>query len=297
MDQYLRSLGEVKTYYASKMSVAIESFNEKKPSIVFCEQTFSEGSVLEFIQAIGGLSPSREQYFVLAAEEASDDLVSLAVEKGIDEILVKPFSTDNIHQIVERYFEKLNTYDLDWVKALKRGRISHEEKRFQEAEEIYANCAKNFIDNPAATLECAEFFLSRGHAQMAEHLAQRVISASPDNVRALSCAASALKKQGKLFQASELFDKANHLSPLNSLRHVELAETMVAMAEEEINSALKCENENTMLILTKARYQLMRKDYAAMVVYLDAKKAFLSEAGRKEADLLIAIAKKISGLR
>lgn len=297
MDQYLRSLGEVKTYYASKMSTAVEAYLEKRPNIIFCEHGFPEGSALEFIHFIGGLDPSGDQYFVLAVEEPNDNLVALAVEKGIDEILVKPFSIDTIHQIVERYFEKREMATDDWVNDLRNAKRSFLEKRFLEAEDLYANAARRHANNSAVLLEAADFFLRRGYGNQAQGLAETVLRESPDNVRALGILGSALKKQGQYREATSRFLKAQDLSPLNSLRHVEIAETYVLMAEEQIQAALKTETENSTLILTRAKYQLLRRDYVALVTYLDAKRAFLNDAAKKEADNLTLLAKKLGGIR
>lgn len=297
MDQYMRSLGEVKTFYASKLSSAVESFQNKRPQIVFCEQSFPEGGVLEFIQAIGGLSASADLYFVLASEQTSDDIVALALEMGIDEILVKPFATENIHQIVERYLDKRNLSNTEWIKDLRQARISFEEKRFQEAEELYMAAVKSHSQQPAVLMECAEFFLRRGNAQIALTISEKILLDSPDNARALQTAGMALRKLGKYKDAADKFLRANRISPLNSIRNVELAETYLSMAEEQINFALKSDNENSSLILTKAKFQLLRKEYAQVVNYLDNKNAFLSEAGKKEAEFLVAAGKKFGGIR
>jgi len=297
MDQYLRSLGEVKTFYASKMSVAVETFNEKRPHIIFCEHGFPEGSALEFIQYCGGLDPSADQYFVLAVEEHDEGLVALAVEKGIDEILVKPFSIDTIHQIVERYLEKRDMATDDWIIDLRKARRSFLEKRFLEAEDLYANACRRHPNNAAVLLEGADFFLRRGYGNQAQTLSETVLRESPENVRALHILGSALKKQGQFKEAATRFNRAQEISPLNSLRHVELAETYVQMAEEQIQAALKVETENSSLILTKAKYQLLRRDYVALVTYLDAKRAFLNDVAKKEADNLTLLAKKLGGIR
>lgn len=297
MDQYLRSLGDVKTYYVSKQSNAVQNFNEKKPQVIFCEYAFQDGGAIEFIEKIGGLGASRDLYFVLAVEESKDDLVSLAIEKGIDEILVKPFSTDNISQIIERYFEKKNIAAAAWAQKLRLGRVAFIEKRFQEADELYTQCAKENLENVAALIECAEYFLERKNHSLAQQISSRILERAPDNVRAMNCAGVALKRLGKLKDSVEQLQKANFFSPLNSVRHSELAEAYVLLAEEEIQSALKSESENGTLILAKARFQVLRKDYAGAVVYLDAKRSFMSDAVRKEADALSSIAKKFGGIK
>jgi DNA-binding NarL/FixJ family response regulator len=297
MDTFLRSLGEVKTFYAYKQSTALETYNEKQPNIVFCEQAFPEGSALEFIRDIGGLHPSNDSYFVLATEGSSDELVALAMEKGVDEILVKPFATENIQQIVERYFEKRAASQTDWTKALRTAKQSFREKRFQESEELMMAAVKKFPDNTSVLLEAAEFFLGRNYPQNSFAMLEKLLKDAPDNTRCLHLMGSTLRKLGRAREAADYFLRAAAQSPLNSMRNVELAETYVQLADEQIQAALKNENDNTSLILTKAKFQLIRKDYAGLVAYLDTKRAFLSDAGKKEADVFVAIAKRLGGIK
>jgi CheY-like chemotaxis protein len=297
MDTYLRSLGEVKTFYASKMSTALETYRDKRPQIIFCEHSFPEGSALEFIRAIGGLPPSGDQYFVLASEEHSDALVALASEKGMDEILVKPFSAENIHQIVKRYKEKKESLKHDWVVDLRNARKSFEEKRFQEAEELYAAASKKYEKNSMVQLEVADFFVARNLLNPAKSILEWILSESPENVTALQLMGTVYKKAGKLKEASDKLRKSTALSPINSLRQAELAEIYVLMAEEQIVQALKLETENSNLILARARFQMLRKDCSATVTYLDVKKPYLSEAAKKEAEILSAICKKLGGIK
>jgi response regulator RpfG family c-di-GMP phosphodiesterase len=297
MDQYLRSLGEVKTYYASKLSSAMQSYHEKRPEVIFCEQSFPEGSAQEFIEAIGGLDSSGDRYFVLAAESASDTLVALAMENGVDEILVKPFAIGNILQIMERFTEKRALLKHEWVKELRAAKKSLLEKRFQEAEELFAAVAKKHPRNCPAMLDCADFFLRRGQPAKALQLLDLVLAEVPQHAKALHLCGCALRKLGRLQEAAAKLTQANAISPANPLRNIELAETYVAMAEEQVVAALKTESESSALILRRAQFQLLRKDYASLVTYLDSKRAYLSEAGRKEAESLVGIAKKIAGLR
>jgi len=297
MDQYLRTLGEVKTYYASKLSQAVQSFHEKQPSVIFCEQSFSEGGVLEFIEAIGGLDTASDRYFVLATETASDPLMALAMEKGVDEILVKPFSTDSVMQIMERFLDKRAASTQDWVLDLRAAKKSFREKRFQEAEELYANTARKHWQNNNVLLDCADFFIIRQQPQKAMPILEKVLQDSPENVRALHLHGCALRRLGRLQESVNQLNRANTFSSLNTVRNVELAETYMAMAEEQIQNALKSDAESSALIIRRATYQLLRKDYAAMVTYLDSKKAYLSEAAKKDAEQFVTLGKKLGGFR
>ena len=80
-------------------------------------------------------------------------------------------------------------------------------------------------------------------------------------------------------------------------RNGELAETYAQLAEEQVQAALRIENENSNLMLMKAKLMLFRRDYAGLVTYLDTKRAFLSDAGKREADTYIAVAKRLGGIK
>src|SRR5262249_49794584 len=153
---------------------------------------------LEFIEAIGGLDAASDRYFVLAAEAVNDDLVALAQEKGIDEILVKPFSLDNILQIMDRFLEKrASSVKEEWAKELRTAKTSLAEKRFQESDELFGAAAKKHWHNSAVLLDCAEHFLRRQQPQKALPLLEKVLNESPEHVRALHLHGCVLKRLGR----------------------------------------------------------------------------------------------------
>ena len=102
---------------------------------------------------------------------------------------------------------------------------------------------------------------------------------------------------GRLREAMRSLLRAGELSPMNTLRNGEMAELYLTLGEEQIVQGLKWDGESSALILRRAQYQFLRKDYAAMVTYLDSKRSYLSEAGRREADALAATAKKLAGIK
>jgi hypothetical protein len=126
---------------------------------------------------------------------------------------------------------------------------------------------------------------------------EKVLQDSPDHVRALHIYGCALRRVGRLADAAKQLSRANNASPLNSIRNVELAETYIAMAEEQVGVALKSDSESASLIMRRAQYLLLRKDFASLVTYLDSKRAYLSEAAKKEAEAYTVLAKKLGGLK
>ena len=297
MDQYLRSLGEIKTYYASKLSVAVESFNQHQIHIIFCEEYFPEGSALDFIQAIGGLNVSADRYFVLATEEQSDSLVSLAMEKSIDEILVKPFATEDIAKIIERYIEKKENLKQEWCVDLNKAIVANEQKRFQEAAALFSGLLNSYPDNMPLLLEAAAFFYSQNRIEEASKILDRVLGVNPSNAKGLHLQGLCYKRAGKYKEALDSFYQSNLVSPMNSHRYADIVDTLLQMADERSAYALKADSENSALILARLKIMVIRREYKQAVQYMETRRNSLPGGERKEADIFLAVAKKMAGIK
>ncbi|MCO5142452.1 MAG: hypothetical protein M9962_05110 [Oligoflexia bacterium] len=297
MDQYMRSLGEVKTYYSSKLASAIASFHEKSPDIIFCEYTFPEGGALEFVRAIGGLDYALGKYFVLAADESDEKMENLALELQADEILVKPFSTSDVSLIVERSVEKKAAVKPDLAAALGPAKQAWLENRHQEAEALFMNLIKEHSSELPALFVAADFFLARGNFEKVRNICAYLLSKMPNSAKALYLSALAAKGLGEFETALELMKKASSFSPLNYLRDKELAEIHIGLAEESISNAIKYNSEQPSLILLRAQFYIIRKNYGALIKYLENKRAYLKDSDLKEAESLLSFAKKITGVR
>lgn len=297
MDQYLRSLGDIRTYYASKLSVAVESFRQHSIQIVFCEEFFPEGSALDFIEAIGGLSVCADRYFVLATETQSDELVSLAMEKSIDEILVKPFATEDITKIIERYFEKKEALKKDWCKDLNKAITANEQKRFQEAGGLFSGLLSKYPDNMPLLLEAAGFFYGQNRTEEATRVLEKVLAVNPSNAKALHLQGLCFKRVGKFKEALDNFYQSNQVSPMNSHRYADIVDTLLQMADERSAYALKSDAENSALILARLKIMVIRREYRQAVQYMETRRSIISEQDRKEVDIYLALAKKMAGLK
>lgn len=297
MDQYLRSLGEIKTYYASKLSVAVESYKQHSVQIIFCEEFFPEGSALDFIESIGGLNVCADRYFVLATENQSDELVSLAMEKNIDEILVKPFATEDITKIIERYSEKKETLKRDWCIDLNSAIIANEQKRFQEAATLFSGLLSKYPDNMPLLIEAAGFFYGQNRVEEAGRVVEKVLAVNPSNAKALHLQGLCFKRTGKFKEALESFYQSNQVSPMNSHRYGDIVDTLLQMADERSAYALKVDSENSALILARLKIMVIRREYRQAVQYMETRRALLPELERKEADIYLAVSKKMAGIK
>jgi response regulator of citrate/malate metabolism len=297
MDQYLRSLGEIRTYYASKLNVAVESYRQHEMQIVFCEEYFSEGSALDFIEEIGGLNVCADRYFVLATESQSDELVSLAMEKNIDEILVKPFATEDVTKIIERYLEKKENLKKDWCADLSKAIQTNEQKRFQEATVLFRGLISKYPDNMPLLLEAAYFFYGQNKTEESFRILEKILSVNPSSARGLHLQGLCLKRTARFKEALDAFYQSNQVSPMNSHRYMDIVDTLLQMADERSAHALKADAENSALILARLKIMVIRREYGPAMQYMETRKNLLSESDRKEADVYLAVSRKMSGVK
>ena len=297
MDQCLRTLGSVKTFYAGKLSFAIESIKEKKPHVIICEESFPEGNAIDLIEAIGGLSTSRDLYFALAVQESNESIMSLAAELGVNEILAKPFNATNVHTIVHRYVENRDAKKEAWQEKLCAARKLWDEKRAIEAEEAFREVYKEFPSQGSIVLELAEISLGRGQCEYAINLLKKLLEEQPHRARILHQLGLAYLQSGKPKEAVEVFEKAKWISPNNTRRYSLLADAHLAIADIELQEGLKIESDNTQFILQKLRFLLARKDYLSVINFADNRRPFLSEIGKRDADSMALLAKKMGGFK
>jgi tetratricopeptide (TPR) repeat protein len=297
MDQYLRSDGDVRTYYGQRLSSALKALDEREYQLIFSEWKFPGGSVLDLVAALGGLVPSSNTYFVLAMEEVDQGLVALAGELGIDELLIRPFSTEHLSALKARAMAKAERRRGGQWEKMELARRAYRGKRTQESDNQYLEVLKEFRADPAVLLETGEYFLARGVPERALTIFEELDRVEPSKARVLHGLGRAQKQLGRFREAVQSLEKANSLSPDHSLRRSELASTYLSMAAEELVLALRRDGENGALILERAYLFLGRKDYAAAVSYLESKSSYFEEKERKEAESLLAAAKKLGGLR
>jgi len=297
MDQFLRSLGGIKTYYASKLSVAIETYVSKQISVVFCENEFTNGTIQSFLNQIGGIDPSDPKYIVLATKGASPELEALRKELNIHEILLKPFSTEDVHALIKRALQKVHGTPVDWELDLRVARDAEKNKRFQMADQQFHAMVKKYPNQPQALYELANYFMRAGRLDICEELVERAIMIDPNSARAISLMGSILKKKGNMVLGLQYLEEAQSISPLNSQRSYEIAECKILMAEEQLRKAITYDPYNSANHLLYIKLLTNRGQYAAAIKHVEAKSEFFNESDKREADVYVAISKKLGGIR
>lgn len=297
MDQFLRSLGGIKTYYASKLSMALETYKEKHISVVLCEHEFQDGTIQSFINKIGGIDVSIPRYFVVASKEMSPELEALRKELHVDEVLLKPFNTEDIHALIKRALAKVAKAPEDWEKDLRIAREAEAGKRFQVADAFYKAMLKKYPGEPKLMLELADYYLRAGKLDVCEDLLEQIVVRDPAAVRAISLMGSLMKKKGNIKLAIQYLKDASTISPWNSQRATEIAECEIMVAEETLRKGIESDPYSSAnhLILIKAL--TIRGQYTKAIRHIEMKMSFMRDEDKKEAEVYLAVCKKLSGLR
>lgn len=297
MTQSLRQFATVRSHFASRLNLALESFRAYKPKIIFCDIRFSDAGIIELLDGIGGTNALGEPFVVMMVDEYTKENLALAKELGVADVLSHPFSGENLQVIVDRYNSQFREKPTPWRAEYEKAFKAFLEHRPLEAEFLYAKLEESYPKEFKILMDCSHFWLKRARPDRAESTLRAALELQPDSIRGLSMLASALRHRGEYEQSVEFYKLANEKSPLNSRRNLELAETYARLAEHQLQLALGSDSENGSLIITKAKLQMFRKDYQGAVHFLYNRQERLTESNKREADFWMIVGKKMVGVK
>jgi tetratricopeptide (TPR) repeat protein len=297
MDQFLRSLGPISTYYASRLEIALESYSKQRADIIFCELRFSNGSLHQFVQKIGGLNYAPDTYFVLVHDRNSIELEALQKELAIDEVLIKPFNADNMRAIVERAVQKLSGPKPPWATELKVAWEAERNKRFIEADNFFQRVHQKNSTVLEANLDVVKYWVQKNRLDPARNLLDRLWSENPKDPRVLQARASLLNRQGFHREALVLLEEAQHISPLNDFRAIEIAETYFELAGESVLAVVRADEFNSQAQLTTLKVLCANQDWGAAVSFCERKQNFINAENLKEFNAYLHLAKTLGKLK
>jgi tetratricopeptide (TPR) repeat protein len=297
MDQHLRTLGEVSTYYGSKLSFALDTFKKQKIDIIFCELNFSDGSIQQFIKGIGGLHYGSDLYVIVANRDRSPELAALRADLGIDEILVRPFTADNVREIMERAQKKISAPKPSWSVELKVAFEAEKNKRFAEADKFFMRVFQNNPQALEAMLEVAKFWIGKGRYDESEKLAEDLLVNFPEDTRVLDVLGRVHSRKGSYRRAVSLLEQAQIQSPLNSERALELADAYLLLANELARKVIRLDEFDSEAQTLNLKISALRRQYGAVVTQYDIKQNYFVGENAKEASAFLALAKNLGKLK
>lgn len=297
MDQYMRTLGPVKTYYASKLNLALETFSRERTQIIFCELNFADGSAQQFIEKIGGLHFDFTTYFVVADRSASSDLEALKGDWGIDEVLVKPFNAETIKEIFERAVTKLTGPKPTWAIELRVAIEAERTRRVVETERYFIRIASEYEGILEPELELFDYWYKTAKYNDCERLIEKLVEKYPTHCRILENKAKLLKRAGQHEKALEYFKMAQKISPLNASRGLEIADTYLLLAADTTRKVNAIDEYLSEAHLMYGKIQAVRRQYAAAITQSEIRNSYFTEEHLKEMNAFAQLSKSLGKLK
>lgn len=296
MDQHLRTIGDIRTYYASNLKFALEAYSEKHLDIIFCELSFEGGTAEEMIRQIGGLDATDDVYFVLATEEDIEQSRALKEELGIDAILKEPFSTRDVEEQIVAAVAKKTRKKEPWVDDLLEAKLAHQNKRMQEAQSLFMDLLKSQKENPEVLLPATRFYLDVHKLDHAERLLDLVLKKNPFSLKALALQSDLLLKQGKYMDAIAVLEGLAEKSPLNTNRANSVVSAYLQHGLDAVAKSQRLTGMNSLTNLNCLRLLVCLGKYKETIASFERHRTSFLGAEKKEAEYFVALAKKLGGL-
>ncbi|MBI2605272.1 MAG: tetratricopeptide repeat protein [Deltaproteobacteria bacterium] len=296
MDQFIRTLGDYKTHYASNMQSALRTLKEAGIDILNCEVDFNDGSVFRLLRNIDWSADTSDLFVILAIEEDRKDLRALAEELEVHAILTKPFSAADLKTLMTQYETWKALPKQPWQLLVREAKEALRENRFRQAEGSLFQAVKGAPNNPVPVLKFGEYYIEKMQYDMAEKFLKKALELKPDYVAALSAMGSLKTKTGQFENAREYFLRAQALSPLNPDRIVAMVQLQVDWSIEMCKQALRTDPGASAARYLLGKLHALDKDYAGAAREIEAASPQLHPDLKSEAQTFLALARKLGGL-
>lgn len=102
----LKEIGFTKIVEADDGSTALAVLKKDKVGLIVSDWNMPEVSGLELLKAVRGDDSMKNVPFLMVTAEGQKDSVVQAVQAGVDNYIVKPFTADTIKEKLEQIFHK-----------------------------------------------------------------------------------------------------------------------------------------------------------------------------------------------
>ena len=256
---------------ASNGYEALEVMQEHKGfSAVICDMEMPVMGGLEMLLELRERTDLDRPPFCLMMDSVSKERLMLAVENGVDEILVKPFTLADIYPKVLLSWKKFHN-PKNPEKAYEIAKSALRDKKFDESDRIYKLLSESSEKSARPLVGLARSALGRDDPHKAlEHL----VAAEQRNkafVHIFATRGEIFAAMGKFDEAFKAFEQAISLSPLNPIRYRAAAEILfkrerykeaIPLLEKAVKSGLEF----------KELYQFLSQAYFATKDYPKAQR-------------------------
>lgn len=163
--------------------------------------------------------------FILALDNPSKEKIMYAVENGVDEIMVKPFTLNDIFPKLQAGFQKFHN-PKNPEKVYELAKQLYRDNKLAESEKVYQAIANETKNSARPWVGLAKIAVKQNDNNKALTLLQEAERRNPNFVHLYSIRGEILIKHHQPEDAIKAFTKAIELSPLNPLRYQDAAKPM-----------------------------------------------------------------------
>lgn len=297
MDQYLRSLGDIRTYYASTMKNALRFIQEHNIHILICETFLEDGSAERLLKALGPRSIQDELWFVLALESKEEQYISLALELGANSVLIKPFAASDLKNQVAKYISRNENQIADkGVDLIKEAEVAVRERRTNDADKKYREAHLASPQHFVVQYHCAQYFFTKPDYSLAEQCLKKALDTKPGFVPAMYLYGRLQMARGDLDSAYEYLFRAHKVSPLHAERAMVLAKYFVQRGAQMLATVMDADENHPMARFEMGKLMVLQKDYIGALVQLERAAESLEPEPFKECQTYMALARKLGNI-
>jgi tetratricopeptide (TPR) repeat protein len=253
---------------------AIELIKTQKLQVAayVCDMDMPVMNGLDFLTELRESGELDRAPFCLTMDNVNKEKIRLAVENGVDEILVKPFTLGDIGPKLRAAFTKFHNPN-NPERVYELAKQSLRDEKLDVAETIYKDLAANAPKAARPVVGLARIEVKRNNPEKALQLLTEAEGKNKNYVHLYTQRAMIYAAKSDWSTAIENFKKAIELSPLNAVRYKEAADLLFKVkrydeACELLETAIKHKLEfpDLYAYLSQAKFAL--RDYKLAQKYV-----------------------------
>lgn len=262
-------------------NVALAELKLRAPDIVLAGDDLTSISGLDLLKEMREDPRMVRESFILVCKPLQKQEVMLAVESGVDDLLVKPVAPNDIlPKLRSAYAAFCNPKNPERVYEFAKGRLR--EKDLEGARKVYEALSTQTEKAARPHVGLARVHDAKGDADTAMKHVNEAIARNPNYVHAYSFRAEMHARAGAIDKARDDFKKAASISPLNLARYQSsceflLGHNLVEACVELLEMAVTARLQHPFVIERLGFCYFKQKDYVKAA-------RFLKQAVRLEPD-------------
>ncbi len=269
----LQKLQFVKVKQAGNGLEALEILQQNPDiSAIVCDMDMPVLGGLELLSEMRDSTEINRPPFCIAMDQVSKERLMLAVENGVDEILVKPFTLKDIYPKVLTAWKKYHN-PKNPEKAYELAKLQLRNNDWAEAEKIYKLLSESAVSSARPIVGLARVYLGKGDPSKALEYLALAEQRNKAFVHLYSTRGEVFVHMKNYDEALKAFEQAIELSPLNPVRYKAASDILMVKGRYQdavilLEKAVKSGLEFKELFNHLSQAYFMMKDYAKALRYV-----------------------------